>query len=183
MSFEETSISVITLDKLSRLLIQQNCQSYIVGGFLRDWLLGKQTNDVDIAVKGNTLSVAKEIANNLGGKFVLLDEANTIARVIIEKEPLLDPSQNRSYPELEWHFDFSSFKDNIHSDLTRRDFSINAMAVELSQFVSHEFTANQSRLELIDPFHGEKDLRAGILRALNEQIFQSLLTNWTISDT
>jgi poly(A) polymerase len=132
------------------LLSQWGCRGYIVGGFIRDWLLGRQTNDVDIAVDGNALSIAGDVAKELGGKFVLLDEANGIARVMVK----------------EWHLDFSSFSGGIKSDLARRDFTINAMATELSQLKAN------SSLKLIDPFSGKEDLENRIVRAVSDQIFQ-----------
>jgi len=134
MSFPEINSLITTLNKLYELLPQGSHRGYIVGGFIRDWLLGRQTNDVDIAVDGNALSIARDAAKELGGKFVLLDEANSIARVVImEEEQQMGTPQNLCGRE--WHLDFSSFSGDIKTDLARRDFTINAMAVELSQFV------------------------------------------------
>ncbi|GAI24824.1 unnamed protein product [marine sediment metagenome] len=74
-------INVIAiLARVSRLLSHQGHRGYIVGGFIRDWFLGRQTNDIDIAVDGDALNIAEEVAKSLGGKFVLLDEVNNIAR-------------------------------------------------------------------------------------------------------
>jgi len=154
MPFWEISSLVTTLDKLHQLLAQRKCRSYIVGGFIRDQLLERQTNDVDIAVEGDALKIAAKVAKELGGKFVLLDEVNGIARVVIEKEQ-------------RWHLDFSSFSGDIESDLARRDFTINTMAMELGQLKAN------SSLKLIDPFLGEKDLRNRIVRAVSEQIFEA----------
>ena len=146
------SISLIAmLNNLYDFLVQQSCQGYAVGGFVRDWLLGKRTKDVDIAVGGNALDIANEVARNFGGKFVLLDEANGIARVIM--------SQGH------WCFDFSSFSGNIETDLARRDFTIDAMAVELGQLKEN------LQLKPIDPFQGRKDLENSIIRAVSEQVF------------
>ena len=143
---------IATLNNLYEFMSQQNCHGYIVGGFIRDWLIGKQTNDVDIAVDGNALNVANEVARNFGGKFVLLDEENGIVRVVIDEEQQL-------------HFDFSSFYGNIESDLARRDFTIDAMAVELGQL------KETLQLKPIDPFNGRKDLENRIIRAVSEQVF------------
>ena len=162
------------LDRASRLLAEQGHQGYIVGGFIRDWLLERQTNDVDVAVDGNALDIAREVAKGLGGKFVLLDEINRIARVVvIEKGEQRGSPRNRRFCGAEWHLDFSSLRGNIESDLAQRDFTINAMAVELQRFVSYEPQAKQSALKLIDPFSGREDLRNGIVRAVNEQIFEA----------
>jgi len=151
-----------TIDKISQLLTLQGKHGYIVGGFIRDLLLVRKTNDIDIAVSGPAITVAREIAKEIGGKFVLLDEVNEIARVVVTE----DEQQNQEFHGAEWHFDFSSFSENIESDLARRDFTINAMALELSQFVtasiankgsqkSANFLAEkQSQLKPIDPFSG-----------------------------
>jgi poly(A) polymerase len=174
MPFPRISSLIVTLDKLYELLSQQNHCGYIVGGFIRDWLLGRQTNDIDIAVNGNAITVAEDVAKDIGGKFVLLDEVNNMARVVVAED------------EHRWHLDFSAFHGDIESDLARRDFTINAMAVELSQFVSCQPQAGmepqgfaeslrekESQPKLIDPFSGKKDLDNSIVRALNGQIFEA----------
>ena len=64
------------LTKVSSVLTQHNCPAYVVGGFVRDWLLDRKTADIDIAVKGDSLSIAQEVARAMDGKYVLLDETN-----------------------------------------------------------------------------------------------------------
>ena len=153
-----------------------------MGGFIRDWLLGRKTNDIDIAVSGTAITIAHEVAGEIGGKFVPLDEVNGLARVVM----IGGERQNKKFRGTEWHFDFSAFSQDIESDLARRDFTINAMALELSQFVtaitatntsSQElaslFEEKQLHLELIDPFSGEEDLRNKIVRAVSGQIFEA----------
>ena len=176
-----------TLAKISHLLATRKKQGYIVGGFIRDWLLERKTNDIDIAVSGAAITIARKVAEEMGGKFVLLDDINNIARVmVIEDGKPGKTSQNQELRGTEWHFDFSSFSGDIESDLARRDFTINAMALELSQFVtartatkmgprkSATFLAEkQSPLKLIDPFSGEEDLRDKIVRGVSEQIFEA----------
>ncbi|MCJ7655733.1 MAG: HD domain-containing protein [Dehalococcoidia bacterium] len=139
------------LAKVSAILTQQNCPAYVVGGFVRDWLLDRQTADIDIAVCGDALSVAHEVAEAVDGRYVLLDEANRVARVVVADEQV-------------WHLDLSSFSDGIQNDLARRDFTIDAMAVELQGFIS-------GSAQLIDPFSGESDLRERLVRAVNQRIF------------
>jgi poly(A) polymerase len=176
-----------TLAKISNLLAIQKKQGYIVGGFVRDWLLERETNDIDIAVSGDAITIAREVAGEIGGKFVLLDDVNNIARVVvIEDEQLRETSQNQELRGTEWHFDFSPFTGDIESDLARRDFTINAMALELSQFVTAStatkvssrksaslLTEKQSPLKLIDPFSGREDLKDKIVRGVSEQIFET----------
>jgi len=141
------------LARVSAILTQKNCQAYVVGGFVRDWLLGRETADIDIAVSGNALNIAQEVAEAIDGRYVLLDEANRVARVVIVGD------------EQPWHLDFTSFSSSIESDLERRDFTINAMAVELQGLVS-------GSPRLIDSFGGGGDLKAGLVRAVSQQVFE-----------
>jgi poly(A) polymerase len=139
------------LTKVSAILTQQNCPAYVVGGFVRDWLLDRRTADIDIAVCGDALSIAQELAEAVDGRYVLLDEANRVARVVVADRQV-------------WHLDFSSFSDSIQNDLARRDFTIDAIAVELQGFIS-------GSVQLIDPFSGESDLKKRLVRAVNQRIF------------
>jgi poly(A) polymerase len=139
------------LAKVSAIITQQSCPAYVVGGFVRDWLLERETKDVDIAVGGDALTVAHDVAQAIDGRCVVLDEANNVARVVVADEQM-------------WHLDFSSFANGIQNDLARRDFTIDAMAVELQGFIS-------GSAQLIDPFSGKSDLKKRLVRAVNQQIF------------
>jgi len=161
------------LDKISHLLAHQGYRAYIVGGFIRDCLLGRQTRDIDIAIDGDAIALARKVARAVEGKFVLLDELNGIARiVVVAKEEQGGSPENTGPPGAEWHLDFSSYFGNIESDLARRDFTINAMATALDQFVIAK-AAKQSQVELIDPFCGERDLNGRIVRATSKQVFEN----------
>jgi poly(A) polymerase len=175
-----------TLAKISHLLDIQKKQGYIVGGFIRDLLLERETNDIDIAVSGAAITIAREVAREIGGKFVLLDDVNDVARVVvIEDEQPGKTSQNQESHGTEWHFDFSPFTGDIESDLARRDFTINAMALELSHFVTtgtasgisprksaNPLAEKRLSLKITDPFSGKEDLRDKIVRGVSEQIFE-----------
>ena len=140
------------LSKVSSILTRHNCSAYVVGGFIRDWLLGRGTADIDIAVDGDALDIAQKIARAIDGKYLVLDEANRVARVLVVDEKV-------------WHLDFSSFSNGIQDDLGRRDFTIDAMAVELQDLVS-------GSPQLIDPFSGRSDLGKKLLRAVSQRIFE-----------
>lgn len=144
---------LLLLSKVASILTQNNCKAYIVGGFLRDQLLGRDTNDIDIAISVNALEIAEKVAKDVGGKYVPLDAANKVARVIVTawEQPL--------------YLDFATFLNTIEEDLCRRDFTINAMAVEFNGFVSGSQHLN-------DPFHGEADLRKKLIRAVSDRIFE-----------
>src|SRR4030042_1180122 len=139
------------LVRISTILNRKNYPAYIVGGFVRDCLLGRKTDDIDIAVKGDALGIAQEVARALDGKYVLLDKTNKIARVIITDQRV-------------WHLDFTSFPNDIQDDLARRDFTIDAMSIELKALVS-------GSPQLIDPFSGKSDRKKRLVRAVSQRIF------------
>jgi poly(A) polymerase len=187
MSPMKSSSLLPILAKISRLLDVQKKQGYIVGGFIRDRLLKKTTSDIDIAVNGNAITLARRVAKELEGTFVLLDDVNKIARVVViaDGRPA-KTAESRELQAAEWHFDFSSFAGDIRTDLARRDFSINAMALALDQFITVGTAAKkgarkskpslaESRLPLkiIDPFSGSEDLRAKTVRGVSEKIFEA----------
>ncbi|MBN1644103.1 MAG: CCA tRNA nucleotidyltransferase [Dehalococcoidales bacterium] len=139
------------LVKVSEFMAEQKVPAYLVGGFVRDALLGRDTADIDIAVGVNALGIARELADLLGGKFVLLDEVNGVGRVVLK----------------DWVIDVASFIGKIKSDLKRRDFTIDAMAVDLNQI-----NGNIQVLDLIDPLGGQTDLDRGLLRVVAKTAFE-----------
>lgn len=147
------------LAKVSKFLTEQDIQSYLVGGFVRDVLLGRDTADIDIAVAADALEIAPKVAAALDGKYVLLDKVNRVGRVVLVDNEAVS---TRSQSEL----DFSTLEGGIEQDLARRDFTIDAMAVELSQ-------VGKDDVQLIDPFDGRSDLRRGVVRAVAETAFES----------
>ena len=158
--FIEPSASLL-LTKLSNLLAEQDIQSYVVGGFVRDVLLGRDTADIDIAVAADALEIAPRVATALGGKYVPLDRINRVGRVI-----LVDKGESSTKGQ--WKLDFSTVKGTIEQDLAQRDFTIDAIAVDLSQ-LGKDYTD----VPLIDPFNGWNDLHQGAIRTVAETAFES----------
>ena len=157
--FVEPSASSL-LAKVSHFFSEHGVKAYLTGGLVRDMLLGRETADIDIAVATDALEVAPGVAKAFSGKYVLLDEVNRIGRVVLDNETASTKSR--------WELDFSTFEGNIEQDLARRDFTINAMAIDLEEFVRQP----QSPV-LIDPFHGQDDLNHGVIRAVSETAFTS----------
>jgi poly(A) polymerase len=149
------------INKVSDYLDGKGIESYLVGGLVRDALLGLDTADIDIAVAADALEVAPGIAAGLGGKFIPLDEENRVGRVVIPEAG--------GFPEgVRFVLDFSSFGGGIEADLARRDFTVNAMAVALGRHA-----ANATGGMVIDPFRGRGDLAAGVIRVVSETAFSS----------
>jgi len=142
------------LSRLSPICTALECKAYLVGGFVRDWLVGRDTSDLDIAVNGDSLAIAQEAAELVDGRYVMLDEDKRVGRVVVagENEP--------------WHIDITSYAGDIEHDLLRRDFSVNAMGLDLAAFVSGEIL-------LLDPAGGEEDLKKGLLRQVSDRVFDS----------
>jgi len=155
LSLEQKEASLLT--KVSDFLSQENIDSYLVGGYVRDTLLGRPTRDVDIAVDALAPEVAKRMATTLKSKYVLLDKANEIARVVLIEG---DPTQGNR-----WHLDFSTIRGGVEADLSHRDFTINAMALNLKEL-------EKDYPQLIDPFQGKRDLDRGLIRVVSETAFQ-----------
>lgn len=139
---------------VSAVVSQQGCTAYLVGGCVRDWLSGRETTDIDLAVDRDPQNIASHVAAAIGGKSILLDDVNRVFRVLVERNGK------------QWHLDFTCFQQGIEEDLARRDFTVNAMAIGLQDFVSGNFARP------IDPFSGERDLNARIIRAVSSDVFQ-----------
>jgi poly(A) polymerase len=109
---------------------------YLVGGAVRDALLGEPSHDLDFVVSEESLKTARTLADRLGGAYYCMDEEFQIGRVVLESEA------QRTI------LDFSAMQgDTLEEDLRNRDFTINAMALDL-----------QIPAEIIDPLGGGVDL-------------------------
>ncbi len=117
----------------------------LVGGAIRDGLLEKyhKKQDLDLVVPNRAIDLTKSLAKKVGGKFVLLDASRDIARLIVDT----------------WTIDIASqIGGNLDEDLLRRDYTVNAMALEL----------NKTSL-IKDPTGGLNDLAKKRLVAVNEK--------------
>ena len=123
-------------------------RSWIVGGALRDELLGREVTDIDIAVEGDPERKARELAAEVRGPVVRLSEAFGAWRVV-------DRRAGRVY-------DFAPLQgDTIEDDLRRRDFTVNAMA------------RPRGGGEVLDPLGGRADLESRTLRVLGREAYES----------
>jgi len=141
-----------TLEQVCAFLQGRSIEVYLVGGCVRDWLRGRDSHDIDFAVMGDAVELARQVADRMGGAFVLLDEERCTARVV-----------TRGADDLRLFIDFARLQgDDVISDLSKRDFTVNAMAVALADAEPH----------LIDPYDGQRDLQLGLVRAVSGTAFQ-----------
>jgi poly(A) polymerase len=149
------------LVKVERFLSEKQIGAYLVGGFVRDTLIGRSTADIDVAVADDALKIASLIADAIQGKYVQLDEINRVARVVIF-------SQSGSVDNKQWYIDFSTITEDIYHDLARRDFRLNAIAADLKSCVE-----NLKIVDIIDPLNGQADLKRKIIQSVNETVFEA----------
>ena len=127
---------------------------YLVGGAVRDLLLGRERTDLDLVVEGD----AAELGQRLGGE-VHPHERFATARVRTDEHELdLATARSESYPAPGALPEVRPA--TLAEDLARRDFTVNAMALPLT-----------GDAELIDPHGGLTDLGAGVLRVLHDRSF------------
>ena len=132
-------------------------EPHVVGGLLRDALLGRATRDLDLAFVGDALPVARRLADSLGGVVVVLDEPRQIARVVVAD----------GGGEVVAKLDIASMQGDVLQDMARRDFTVDAMAVPLSLFLTGDW-----RSAVVDPFDGRGDLERGLIRAVGPRVFR-----------
>ncbi len=134
---------------LQKLLRQNeiNTPLYIVGGSVRDAYRRAEITDIDIAVNGDALKIARQVADWLDADIYIMDRERGVARVFINT---VDGALL---------IDFARFRGpTLEDDLRDRDFTINAMAADLGGDLTR----------LIDPLGGLRDLRGKVLRICAE---------------
>ena len=117
--------------------------SFLVGGFIRDTILGKMKTkvDVDIVVPNNAINIGKRISDDLKGKFIILDKDRDLVRIILNHISI--DIANQTFP-------------TIIKDLQSRDFSINSVAFLFDKKC------------LIDPLNGLKDIQLSLIRTFSK---------------
>lgn len=141
------------IKEIGTLAGKNGIQAYIVGGYVRDVILGRPRNDFDFTVIGDPIDLAKKVARTFNSKAVIFPRFRTAMVPIGEyncefvgtrKEIYLPDSRNPIVTE-------GTFED----DLRRRDFTINTIAASINE-------GNFG--EIVDLFNGIEDIESGILR-------------------
>jgi tRNA nucleotidyltransferase/poly(A) polymerase len=129
------------IDRVRETLPDQ--EIYLVGGAVRDLLIGWTSHDLDFAVPANGVRLARQVANALGADFMVLDSERDTGRVILS-----EANDARTF------LDFATYRGrSLDEDLRARDFTMNAIAFDVHAQTLH------------DPLNGASDLRAGLIRA------------------
>ncbi len=139
----QIALDNLYLNTARQICAERHVRAWLVGGAVRDLLLGVPVGDWDIAVERDAIGAARATANRLLADVYILDAEHDTARVIAADGTIID---------------FAGLRDGgIELDLTARDFTVNALAIDLHQ-----------PDQVIDLFGGQNDLAEGVIRAIAE---------------
>jgi poly(A) polymerase len=156
MDINCTDRELFYINKVGAAAAALGMETYLVGGFVRDKLLGRDSKDADFVCVGDGIALAHAVAQrfspapqvdyfkNFGTAHIRVDREFDLEFVGARKESYQSESRK---PAVE--------PGTISDDQDRRDFTINAMAISLNP---------DSFGKLVDPFDGQKDLEAKIIR-------------------
>ncbi|MCK5124542.1 MAG: hypothetical protein KAQ82_04875, partial [Dehalococcoidia bacterium] len=150
------------VNDISRQAAERGERVYLVGGVVRDLLLGYPNLDLDLVVEGDAVKLAQQVAETSQAKLLahhrfgtakLRYENFTMDLATARKETYAKPG---ALPTVT--------PGTLKDDLVRRDFSINAMAISL---------ASDDYEELVDPYQGKNDLEHRLIRILHPGSFSN----------
>ncbi|PPD58000.1 CCA tRNA nucleotidyltransferase [Dehalogenimonas etheniformans] len=133
----------------------QNVEAAIVGGFIRDSLLGRPVRDLDLAIEGNGRLFAEALAAKLGASMFILHSEAGMYRITLT---------GQAFDQI----DVSEVDGNLGDDLMRRDFTVDAMGASITLPA-----LNNNQMEIVDPSNGLVDIGQKILRAVSPDVFKS----------
>ena len=142
-------------------LKEANFEAFIVGGCVRDILMGRKPEDWDVTTNAKPNEIQE-----LFPKTFYENRFFTVTVLTESKDPTLKEIQITTFrKEAKYsdkrHPDYVEFGENLFEDLKRRDFTINSMALEILNFSEKNF-----QLKIVDLFNGQKDLREKIIQAV-----------------
>jgi len=150
------------LRELGNLADEGGVSLYLVGGVARDLLLKRETWDLDLTVEGDGIAFARLVAHRYGAGLAVFERFGT-ARLAFPDGLKMDIATTRRESYAQPAVLPTVQPASIEEDLTRRDFSINAIAVQLNP---RQFG------RLLDPYGGQRDLQARTIRVLHGGSFQ-----------
>lgn len=146
------------LDRISRIVEEEKIKAYLVGGPVRDLIMGNKIVDIDICVEDSGMSFAKILNKNFKGKLKTYPQFNTASVFLPEIRIDVSTCREEVYP-----YPVSLpvvKKGDILTDLARRDFTINSIALCLGK-----------ERKFVDPFLGRDDIKKGIIKVLHKNSF------------
>lgn len=165
------------LQSLSAFCTARGVTAWLVGGSVRDLVMERHPYDLDLAVDTDGVTLARDFADETGGSFVELDGERGTGRVVYQQTSAPEthsdnpgdsqPLGEHQHENERYYLDIVQLRaPTLHEDLALRDFTINAMALPLSDTI-HDILAGAPHLlneQLIDPYGGMRDCLARELR-------------------
>jgi len=151
------------LRQVAQFFADQQAQIYLVGGSLRNLLLGDPCGDWDLVTDGDAHKLARRLADALGGFYAHMHEkaSRVVVRFPAGEELVLDIAPLHG--------------QTLEEDLRARDFTLNAIAAPLAAVLEQLARAGSlvgASVPLIDPLHGQADLQKRQLRVVDAQVFR-----------
>lgn len=144
-SLLKIALSSPLLARITLISQKAGIEPFLVGGAVRDMLLGREASDLDFVVARDSSLLARTISTSFKGTFIPLDEDRGIFRVVLEWE-----GEKKT-------LDFSTLSHSIEEDLLSRDLTLNALAVSFPEGT------------LFDPSGGLKDIERRMVRHIREE--------------
>lgn len=146
-------LSLPIFGRISRIVDTMGVEAYVIGGYVRDYYLGRRCTDIDVVVVGSGIEVARALAREVGTNVTVFKRFGTAMLHADGLEVEFVGARKESYspdsrkPAVE--------EGTLRDDQLRRDFTINALAWSLN---------GATFGQLVDPFGGMADLEACIIR-------------------
>lgn len=138
---------------LRKIISDEDLKAYVIGGYVRDFLLQRPSKDIDVVVEGSGIELAEKAAEILGAKVAVFKNFGTAMFNYQGQDVEFVGARKESYqrnsrkPAVE--------NGTLDDDQNRRDFTINALAISLRE---------DTLGNILDPFNGVEDLEAGLIR-------------------
>lgn len=154
--------TVRLLKKIGEISNRHNIRGYVVGGFVRDLFLNKETKDIDIVVEGDSILLAQEIKKEMNVNIHIYPDFKTCTINYPDGLRIDIASSRREYYKEPASLPKVEISHSLREDLLRRDFTINTLAISINK---------NSFGKLIDLLGGYKDLKEKKIRVLHKLSF------------
>lgn len=148
------------LRKVIDFFVKSEYRAYLVGGYVRDSTLGRESIDIDVVVEGDGIAAARKLNTKLKGKLTRHVDFGTASISIDSYRVDIASARTEKYPAPA-HLPHV-YPSTIVEDLNRRDFTINAIAMSISK---------ENFGEIFDPFEGLNDIKHKLIRILHRNSF------------
>lgn len=150
-------------EQCSKIASKNNFKLYLIGGIVRDLLLGNESLDIDITVEGDAIEFAHILEKEIGAKISSVHESFGTVKIDINGQKIdLASTRSESYPKAGHLPHIDKVGCQLKEDVIRRDFTINALALSLNQ---------ENFADLIDYTEGFDDLKAKKIKILHDKSF------------